>query len=106
MWRSGSGRRTACATADVFRSDEPFRAGGLFPGLKRLNLQRRDLNLRDPVRDQVQVNLGISCMKTVRPDNSDPIPLRTQPQHVGTIMIRFVGLLVAAVLILALIWSR
>ncbi len=45
-------------------------------------------------------------MKTVRPDNSDPIPLRTQPQHVGTIMIRFVGLLVAAIVVLALIWSR
>ena len=35
-------------------------------------------------------------MKTVRPDNSDPIPLQTQPQHIGTIMIRFVGLLLAA----------
>ena len=46
-------------------------------------------------------------MKTVRPDNSDPIPLPTPPpQHVGTIMIRFVGLLVAAVVVLALIWSR
>jgi hypothetical protein len=45
-------------------------------------------------------------MKTVRPDNSDPIPLRPQPQHVGTIMIRFVGLLLAAVVVLALIWSR
>jgi hypothetical protein len=69
-------------------------------------LQRRDLNLPGPLRDQVQVSLGISCMKTVRPDNSDPIPLRTQPQHVGTIMIRFVGLLVAAIVVLALIWSR
>ena len=45
-------------------------------------------------------------MKTVRPDNSDPIPLRTVPHHMGTIMIRFVGLLVAAVVVLALIWSR
>jgi hypothetical protein len=72
----------------------------------RRHLQRRDLNLPDPVRDQVQVTLGISCMKTVRPDNSDPIPLQTQPQHVGTIMIRFVGLLVAAIAVLALIWSR
>jgi hypothetical protein len=45
-------------------------------------------------------------MKTIRLDNSDPIPLRTQPQHVGTIMIRFIGLLVAAIVILALIWSR
>lgn len=72
----------------------------------RRHLQRRDLNLAGPVRDQVQVTLWISCMKTVRPDNSDPIPLRTQPQHVGTIMIRFVGLLVAAIVVLALIWSR
>ena len=45
-------------------------------------------------------------MKTVRPNNSDPIPLQTPPQHVGTIMIRFVGLLLAAVVVLALIWSR
>lgn len=45
-------------------------------------------------------------MKTIRPDNSDPIPLHSQPQHAGTIMIRFVGLLVAAVVVLALIWSR
>jgi hypothetical protein len=45
-------------------------------------------------------------MKTVRPDNSDPIPLRTPSQHVGTIMIRFVGLLLTAVVVLALIWSR
>lgn len=45
-------------------------------------------------------------MKTVRPINSDPIPMQTPPQHVGTIMIRFVGLLVAAVVVLALIWSR
>jgi hypothetical protein len=45
-------------------------------------------------------------MKTVRPDNSDPIPLRTQPHNVGTIMLRFVGLLAAATVVLALIWSR
>jgi hypothetical protein len=64
------------------------------------------LNLSDPVHDQVQVTLGVPCMKTVRPDNSDPIPLRTQPQPVGTILIRFVGLLLAAIVVLALIWSR
>ena len=64
------------------------------------------MNLSGPVRDQVQVPLGISCMKTIRPDNSDPIPLRPQPQHVGTIMLRFVGLLLAAIVVLALIWSR
>jgi hypothetical protein len=45
-------------------------------------------------------------MKTVRPDNPDPIPLRGSPHRMGTIMIRFVGLLVLAVVVLALIWSR
>jgi hypothetical protein len=45
-------------------------------------------------------------MQSIRPDNSDPIPLRRAPPRMGTIMIRFVGLLVAAVVVLALIWSR
>jgi hypothetical protein len=45
-------------------------------------------------------------MKSVRPDNSDPIPLRSSPPNMGTIMIRFVGLLLAAVVVLALIWNR
>ena len=39
-------------------------------------------------------------MKTVRPDNSDRIPMRSQPHNMGTIMIRFVGLLLAAVFLL------
>ena len=34
-------------------------------------------------------------MQTIRPDNTDPIPLRNSPPRMGTIMIRFVGLLVA-----------
>ena len=50
--------------------------------------------------------LGAMFMKSVRPDNTDPIPLRTEPPRMGTIMIRFVGLLVVAVVVLALIWSR
>jgi hypothetical protein len=45
-------------------------------------------------------------METIRPENTDPIPLRNAPQRMGTIMIRFVGLLVAAIVVLALIWSR
>jgi hypothetical protein len=45
-------------------------------------------------------------METIRPDNTDPIPLRTSPHRMGTIMIRFVGLLVVAVVALALAWSR
>jgi hypothetical protein len=45
-------------------------------------------------------------METIRSENTDPIPLRTSPHRMGTIMIRFVGLLVAAIVVLALIWSR
>ena len=45
-------------------------------------------------------------MESVRPDNTDPIPLRSSPPRMGTIMIRFVGLLLVAVVVLALIWSR
>ena len=44
-------------------------------------------------------------MQSIRPDHTDPIPLRPPP-GVGTIMIRFVGLLVVAVVALALAWSR
>ena len=63
-------------------------------------------------RDQEQApltarqGLGINVDEDVRPDNTDPIPLRTSPPRMGTIMIRFVGLLVVAVVVLALIWSR
>jgi len=45
-------------------------------------------------------------IKSIRPDKTDPIPLRTEPPRMGTIMVRFVGLLVVAVIVLALIWSR
>jgi hypothetical protein len=45
-------------------------------------------------------------MKSIRPDTTDPIPLRNSTPKMGTIMIRFVGLLVVAVVVLALIWSR
>ena len=52
------------------------------------------------------VDPGCTCMKSVRPDNSDPISLRRPPQNMGRIILRFVGLLLGAVLALALIWSR
>ena len=45
-------------------------------------------------------------MESARPDNTDPIPLRRSPQSMGSIMIRFVGLLLASVVVLALIWNR
>jgi len=45
-------------------------------------------------------------MKSLRPENADPIPLRQSPPGFGTIMIRFIGLLIAAVGLMALIWTR
>jgi hypothetical protein len=45
-------------------------------------------------------------MTSIRPDNTDPIPLRSSPHGMGTITIRFAGWLFLAVMILALAWSR
>jgi hypothetical protein len=45
-------------------------------------------------------------MKTIRPDNTDPIPLRRSPHRMGTVMIRFAGLLLLAMVVLALAWNR
>jgi len=45
-------------------------------------------------------------MKSIRPDNTDPIPSQASPHRVGTIMMRFVGLLFVAVMALALAWSH
>ena len=67
------------------------------------------MNLPGPSRDQEQTPSharGQIFMETIRPNNTDPIPLRTSPHRMGTIMIRFVGLLVVAVVVLALAWSR
>jgi hypothetical protein len=49
---------------------------------------------------------GYIGMESIRPDKTDPIPLRQSPPGLGSIMIRFVGLLVVAVVVLALVWSR
>jgi hypothetical protein len=83
---------------------------GTSPGMTK---QRYVLNLLAPGCDQEQAPLqvgklfrGPNFMQSVRPDNSDPIPLRRSPPGMGTIMIRFIGLLMLAVVVLALVWSR
>jgi hypothetical protein len=69
-----------------------------------------DLNLSGPRRDQQpRTNRWTGeqiFMDSIRPDNTDPIPLRASPPRMGTIMIRFVGLLFVAVVAMALAWSR
>ncbi len=41
-------------------------------------------------------------MKAIRPDNAEPIPLRVSQHRMGTIMLRFIALLVLAVVVMAL----
>jgi hypothetical protein len=45
-------------------------------------------------------------MQNVQPDNVNPMPLRQSSHSMGTIVIRFVGLLTLAVVAMALLWSR
>ena len=45
-------------------------------------------------------------MQNVQPDNMNSVPLRQSSHSVGTIVIRFVGLLTLAVGAMALLWSR
>jgi hypothetical protein len=45
-------------------------------------------------------------MQNVQPDNLNSMPLRQSSHSVGTIVLRFVGLLTFAVVAMTLIWSR
>jgi hypothetical protein len=45
-------------------------------------------------------------MKTIRPSNTDPIPLRNASPPIGTVMIRFAGVLIVAAIVLAAVWLR
>ena len=45
-------------------------------------------------------------MQNVHPDNMDSMPLRQSSRSMGTLVIRFVGLLTLAVVAMTLIWSR
>jgi len=44
-------------------------------------------------------------MESIRPGNTDPIPVRVSQHHVGTILIRFVGILIASIAVMALLWG-
>ena len=45
-------------------------------------------------------------MQNVQPDKLNSMPLRQSSHSMGTIVIRFVGLLALAVVAMTLIWSR
>lgn len=44
-------------------------------------------------------------MDSVQPDNADQIPLRHSQHSVAGLMIRFIGLLLVSVAVMALLWS-
>jgi hypothetical protein len=44
-------------------------------------------------------------MESIGQNNGEPIPVRVSQHHVGTIVIRFVGLLIVSVAVMALLWS-
>ena len=46
-------------------------------------------------------------MKTIRPANTDPIPLRTLPQSIGTtVMLRFASVLILAAIVMVAVYLR
>jgi len=51
-------------------------------------------------------SFGTYPMESIGQNNSEPIPVQVSQHHVGTIVIRFVGLLIVSVAVMALLWSR
>ncbi|WP_398470661.1 hypothetical protein [Tardiphaga sp.] len=45
-------------------------------------------------------------MQTIRPNTAAPIPARASAPKMGTIIVRFSGLLLVAVAVIAVAWSR
>jgi hypothetical protein len=43
-------------------------------------------------------------MDSTRQDNANPIPLRMSQRSMKTLVVRFVGLLIVAIAVMALIW--
>jgi hypothetical protein len=61
---------------------------------------------RTPLRERLNVSGAEIIMQNVRPENADPLPMRSSAPRVGTIMVRFIGLLIVIVAALVLVWSR
>ena len=43
---------------------------------------------------------------SIQQDRANPIPMRQSSHGIGTLMVRFAGLLTIAVVLMTLIWSR
>jgi hypothetical protein len=116
MWRSGSTPQTDFATADSLSALSynvlviPGWSQGPHPEMTSTSIrflrQRVELVGHGLRPTAVRRDFGTFSMTSIRPDNTDPIPLRSSPQGMGIITMRFVGWLFLAVMILALAWSR
>jgi hypothetical protein len=74
----------------------------------RLQGQKRFRAKRIPFRvKKTRVSLlDKRLMKIIRPANTDPIPLRNATPPIGTVMLRFAGILILASIVLAVVWLR
>jgi hypothetical protein len=45
-------------------------------------------------------------IEAIQTNNADPIPLRASQRRIGTLVLRFIGLLFLATTALALVWIR
>jgi hypothetical protein len=73
------------------------------PGFELSAPSRRQM---PSAHSRLRLGLGTFQMESIRPDTTDPIPLRPAPNQFGTIMLRFVGLLAVAIAVLAFVYSR
>jgi hypothetical protein len=71
-------------------------------------MERAGWNLRQKSRAASDGAYGGAFMETeaMQPDTADSIPLRMSSHGIGTLVIRFIGLLLLSVTALALVWIR
>jgi len=72
-----------------------------------------DQKARAQARDRNDVAARAALMgeafmeiEAIQANNADPIPLRASQQRIGTLVLRFVGLLFLSITALALVWVR
>jgi hypothetical protein len=50
-------------------------------------------------------SFGTYPMASIGPNDSEPIAVQGSRHHVGTLLVRFVGSLIVAIAVMALLWS-
>jgi hypothetical protein len=69
-------------------------------------LNFNDLSLTKDTGRKNCLGSGETSVQTIRPNTAAPIPARAAAPKMGTIIVRFSGLLLVAVALLAFAWSR